>query len=1190
MSFRITFFTLVLITLLSACSSGNKETPECITAFDCLEGQICIEEKCVDGEAGNTGNTGDTGNSGDTGNTGNTGNSGNSGDSGNSGNSGDTGDTAADPCDPNPCKNVPMSDEICDTDGTEYSCGCITGYFWNGSVCDDTDECDNVLLNDCSEFAKCTNTTGSYECECKENYTGDGFDCAADTKEIDCENPLPDNASWSSSNAEGKLPQTWDGETWAPAADSCAWDCNENFTKSENSCLADVKTFTCSAKPGAITTVWNTVDKYTQTWNGSEWIPSDSPTVYSDESSETSCRYNCAENYTWNGSVCAANTKTYNCPAKPEPGTEWNSVDSYTQTWNGSNWLPAASSTVYNTTASLYSCRYKCAENYTWNGSLCAANTKTFTCDEKPGGITTEWNTVSSYIQTWNGTAWLPADSTTEYNAEAGNSSCRYKCRENFVWNGSVCVGDSQTFNCTAKPVTGTVWNTVSSYEQIWDGTNWIPAESITEYNITPSSEHCRFKCDNNYSWNGSICAANTKLFTCDPKPPAGTIWNTVDSYTQTWDGSKWMPVDSDTAYNETASDTACRFKCDSNYTWNGLMCVADSKPFNCTEKPGGTTTVWNTVSSYTQTWNGSAWMPAETSTTYNATASTTACRYKCANNYTWSGSVCNADTKNATCTGLPANASWNTASSITQTWNGSDWAPSSIGTHNTTSSTTECRFVCNANFNWNGSTCAAATQTFNCAAKPGSSTTAWNTVSSYTQTWNGSAWSPAESNTVYDTNPSTTSCRYKCADGYTREGENCVISTKTFTCAEKPGGTATVWNTVSSYTQNWNGSAWLPADSTTTYNETASTTECRYKCADMHLWNGSNCVLQECIDNSHCTADSNRPICDTSVNPRKCVMCFTDANCNTGIGERCDTNLKQCWSGLTCQNSIWNLPNSGSYNWDDGNQGWDTTNNYWKRTTAQKRSGTHGFGFYDSYNLYGWNLDETAWFTSSQNMSACSGCSNVNLVYYVRGQTEGGNYDYIHAACNGDGSTTRAQNQSNIQGSYSSWTSVSWNVSSSCLTSTFRLGMRFRSDGWDEFPGIVIDDMYLAPATTAPQGSFDSIDGSTGYLYGWTCDGNDYNTATLVYLVFYKNGNTANPAIQRWVRANVQREQAVGDICGGNRNHGFGYTLDAALKTSLGTGTHSVYAYAVDIAGSTGTCGGAFYSFAGMPRTFTLP
>lgn len=447
-----------------------------------------------------------------------------------------------------------------------------------------------------------------------------------------------------------------------------------------------------------------------------------------------------------------------------------------------------------------------------------------------------------------NGLTWEPADSTTEYNAEASETSCRYKCKNNFTWNGSVCEGDSQTFNCAAKPATGTLWNTVSSYEQIWDGTNWIPAESTTEYNAEPSSEHCRFKCDNNYTWNSgtSTCEANTKPFTCDPKPATGTIWNTVDSYTQTWDGGKWVPDDSDTEYNETASSSACRFKCGDNYTWNSLMCVADSKPFNCAEKPGGNTTVWNTVSGYTQTWSGTAWLPAETSTTYNTTASATECRYKCANNYTWNSgsSTCVANTQTANCTGLPSNATWNNVSSINQTWNGTDWAPSSTGTYNITPSSTECRFVCNVNFNWNSPNCVAATQTFSCTAKPGGETTMYNTVSSYTQTWNGSGWLPADDEvTEYNETGSLTSCRYKCANGYTREGENCVINTKTFTCADKPGGTTTVWNTVSSYTQTWNGAAWLPADSTTAYNETGSDTSCRYKCADNHVWDGSSCL-----------------------------------------------------------------------------------------------------------------------------------------------------------------------------------------------------------------------------------------------------------------------------------------------------------------------------------------------------------
>lgn len=56
-------------------------------------------------------------------------------------------------------------------------------------------------------------------------------------------------------------------------------------------------------------------------------------------------------------------------------------------------------------------------------------------------------------------------------------------------------------------------------------------------------------------------------------------------------------------------------------------------------------------------------------------------------------------------CTGLPENAQWNTASEITQTFNGSTWTPSEVGTYNETSSTSECRFKCQDGFTWNSST-----------------------------------------------------------------------------------------------------------------------------------------------------------------------------------------------------------------------------------------------------------------------------------------------------------------------------------------------------------------------------------------------------------------------------------------------------------------------------------------------------
>lgn len=57
-------------------------------------------------------------------------------------------------------------------------------------------------------------------------------------------------------------------------------------------------------------------------------------------------------------------------------------------------------------------------------------------------------------------------------------------------------------------------------------------------------------------------------------------------------------------------------------------------------------------------------------------------------------------------CTNLPQNASWNTASSITQLRSGGNWSPSQVGIYGTTSSTTNCVFACNGGFKWNGSSC----------------------------------------------------------------------------------------------------------------------------------------------------------------------------------------------------------------------------------------------------------------------------------------------------------------------------------------------------------------------------------------------------------------------------------------------------------------------------------------------------
>ena len=57
-------------------------------------------------------------------------------------------------------------------------------------------------------------------------------------------------------------------------------------------------------------------------------------------------------------------------------------------------------------------------------------------------------------------------------------------------------------------------------------------------------------------------------------------------------------------------------------------------------------------------------------------------------------------------CTGLPENAKWNEFSSIPQTLNGESWEPDTTGVYNETPSETECRFICNPGYKWNGSEC----------------------------------------------------------------------------------------------------------------------------------------------------------------------------------------------------------------------------------------------------------------------------------------------------------------------------------------------------------------------------------------------------------------------------------------------------------------------------------------------------
>ena len=41
----------------------------------------------------------------------------------------------------------------------------------------DINECNNDTLNNCDINATCSDTNGSYYCQCKDGFTGDGVNC-----------------------------------------------------------------------------------------------------------------------------------------------------------------------------------------------------------------------------------------------------------------------------------------------------------------------------------------------------------------------------------------------------------------------------------------------------------------------------------------------------------------------------------------------------------------------------------------------------------------------------------------------------------------------------------------------------------------------------------------------------------------------------------------------------------------------------------------------------------------------------------------------------------------------------------------------------------------------------------------------------------------------------------------------------
>jgi len=71
-------------------------------------------------------------------------------------------------------------EQMCTNTIGSFYCNCSEGYLLegNGLNCSDINECENGDDN-CSENANCTNTEGSFTCSCNTGYTGNGVICTS---------------------------------------------------------------------------------------------------------------------------------------------------------------------------------------------------------------------------------------------------------------------------------------------------------------------------------------------------------------------------------------------------------------------------------------------------------------------------------------------------------------------------------------------------------------------------------------------------------------------------------------------------------------------------------------------------------------------------------------------------------------------------------------------------------------------------------------------------------------------------------------------------------------------------------------------------------------------------------------------------------------------------------------------------